>query len=88
MRGDILLELHPSDPVRAESAFLAALAEAQAQKARSFELRAALALAKLYRATARNAVAHSVLTPALEGFAHTSEFPEIAESLELRATLQ
>ena len=50
MRGEILLEQNPADPALAEEAFLTAISVAQAQKARSFELRAALALAKLYRA--------------------------------------
>ena len=88
MRGEVLLRQNPSDPVPAEKAFFAALAVAQAQKARSFELRAALALAKLYRATGRSAAAHALLTPALEGFAPTPEFPEIAEGLEAAAALK
>ena len=49
MRGEILLKQNPADPAPAEAAFLAAIAVAQQQKARSFELRAALSLAKLYR---------------------------------------
>ena len=49
--------------------------------------RAALALAKLYQSTARPTDAHAVLTPALEGFAPTSEFPEIGEAHALLAAL-
>ena len=75
------------NPAPAEEAFLAAIAVAQRQKARSFELRAALSLAKHYRAAARPADAHAVLTPALEGFAPTPEMPEIAEAQALLATL-
>jgi len=86
-RGDILLKHNPADPAPAEEAFLAAVAVAQAQKARSFELRAALSLAKLYRATGRDADAHAVLAPALEGFSPTPEMPEIAEAQALLATL-
>jgi hypothetical protein len=52
---------------------------AQQQRARSFELCAALSLAKLYHSTDRPADAHAVLAPALEGFSPTPEFPEIAE---------
>jgi len=40
----------------------------QQQKARSFELRAALSLAKLYQRSNRPADAHAVLASALEGF--------------------
>ena len=53
------------------------------QGTRSFELRAALALAKLYQSTARPAEAHAVPAPALEGFAPTPEMPEIAEAQAL-----
>ena len=51
-------------------------------------MRAALALAKLYGVIGRDADAHSVLGPALEGFAPTPNFPEIGEALELVATIK
>jgi predicted ATPase len=77
IRGEILLKRDPPNTTPAEEAFLTAIAIAKEQKARSFELRAALALAKLYQSTARPADAHAVLGPALEDFAPTLEFPEI-----------
>jgi predicted ATPase len=80
IRGEILLKRDPANPAPAEEAFQTAIAIAQAQKARSFELRAALSLAKLYQSTGRFADAHAVLEPALEGFAPTPEMPEIAEA--------
>ena len=83
IRGEILLKQNPADPAPAEAAFLAAIAVAQQQKARSFELRAALSLAKLYRTTGRDVDAHDVLGPALEGFAPTPEIPQIAEAKAL-----
>jgi len=60
---------------------------AQQQKARSFELRAALDLARLYNSRSRSADAHAVLASALRGFSPTSEFPEIAEAQTLLAAL-
>ena len=63
------------NPAPAEAAFLAAIAIAQQQKTRSFELRAALSLAKLYQSTGRPIDVHDVLAPALEGFSPTPEFP-------------
>ena len=86
-RGEILLKRDPANPAPAEEAFLTAIAVAKQQGTRSFELRAALSLAKLYRSTGRHADAHAVLAPALEGFAPTSEFPEIDEALALTATI-
>jgi tetratricopeptide (TPR) repeat protein len=79
IRGEILLKQAPSVPAPAEEAFQAALAVARQQKTRSFGLRAALALAKLYQSTGSPAEAHAVLAPALEGFSPTAEMPEIAE---------
>jgi class 3 adenylate cyclase/predicted ATPase len=87
IRGDILLKGDPANTTPAEEAFLTAIAVAQQQKARSFELRAALALAKLYQSTNRTADAHAVLTPALEGFSSTPEFPEIEEAQTLLVAL-
>ena len=88
VRGEILLKQNPADPAPAEEAYLTAIGIAQQQKARSFELRAALALAKLYQSTARLADAHAVLAPALEGFAPTPEMAEIGEAHALVATLE
>jgi ATP/maltotriose-dependent transcriptional regulator MalT len=87
IRGEILLKRDAADPTPAEEAFLTAIAIAQQQKAKSFELRAALSLAKLYRNTDRTADAHAILAPALEGFSSTPEFPEIAEAQTLLAAL-
>jgi predicted ATPase len=86
-RGEILLKRDPSNAAPAEEAFQTSVAVARSQGARSFELRAALALAKLYRAAGRDAEAHGVLGPALEGFSPTPEFPEIEEALAFMATL-
>jgi class 3 adenylate cyclase/tetratricopeptide (TPR) repeat protein len=87
VRGENLLKRDPSNPLPAEEALLTAIAVAKQQATRSFELRAALALAKLHRATDRDAEAHAVLAPALEGFSPTPEMPEIAEAQALLAAL-
>ena len=87
IRGEILLKRDPADTAAAEQSLQAAIAVAQSQKARSFELRAALSLAKLYRAANRDADAHTVLAPAVEGFPPTRQFPELAEAQTLLAAL-
>ena len=84
-RGEILLKRDPANPAPAEEAFRTAIAVAKQQATRSFGLRAALALAKLYQSTGRPADAHAVLAPALEGFSPTPEMPEIAEAQALLA---
>jgi class 3 adenylate cyclase/predicted ATPase len=87
IRGEISLKRDSTNTAPAEDAFLTAIAVAQQQKARSFELRAALSLARLYQSTGRPADAHAVLGPALIGFSPTPEFPEIAEGQSLLAEL-
>ena len=87
IRGEMLLKRDPANTTPAEDAFLTAIAIAQQQKARSFELRAALALAKLYQSTGRTADAYAVLAPALEGFSPTPELSEIEEAQSLLAAL-
>jgi predicted ATPase len=86
-RAEILLQRDPASLAPAEDAFLTAIAVAKQQGTRSFELRGALSLAKLYQSTARSVDAHAVLAPALEGFSPTPEMPQIAEAQALLAVL-
>jgi predicted ATPase len=83
VRGEILLRREPAHSVAGELALKTAIAVARQQGARSFELRATLSLAQLYQTTARPLDAHAILAPALEGFAPTSEMPEIAAAQAL-----
>ena len=77
VRGEMLLKSDPAKPAAAEEALRSAIGVAKRQSTRSFELRAALSLAKLYQSTGRPVEAHAVLAPALEGFSPT---PECARS--------
>jgi TolB-like protein/class 3 adenylate cyclase/tetratricopeptide (TPR) repeat protein len=89
VRGEMLLNRgDPAETASAEQALRTAIAVAKEQGARSFELRAALALAKLEQSTARPADAHEVLAQALEGFSTTREMPEIGEGQALLAALE
>jgi predicted ATPase len=83
LRGETLLRYDPANPTLTEQAFETALTIAKRQRARSCELLASLALAKLYQSTGRPIDAHKVLRPALEGFSMTPEMPEIAEARTL-----
>jgi predicted ATPase len=87
IRGEILLKRDPADLASAEQALQTAIAIPQLQTARSFELRAALSLAKLYRAANRDADAHAVLAPAVESFPPTHQFPELTEAQALLSML-
>ena len=70
---------------RAANSFDAALRPSSVNR---FELRASLALAKLYRAANRDAAAHAVLAPAVESFPPTRQFPELDEAQALLAALR
>ena len=88
VRGEMLLKRDPGNPAPAVEAMRTAVAVARQQATRSFELRAALSLAKLYRSTSRPVEAHDALAPALEGFLPTPEMPEIAEAQALLTALE
>jgi predicted ATPase len=68
----------------AEEALRAALECARRQKAKSFELRAANALASLLQASGRNSEVDATLAPVYESF---SEGHDTADLLSARATL-
>jgi hypothetical protein len=55
IRAEILLKRDPANTAAGEQSLQAAIAIAQSQRARSFELRAALSLARLYCAANRRA---------------------------------
>jgi predicted ATPase len=82
-RGEMLVKRDPANPAPAEKAFETAIAVSKQQGTRSFELRAALSLAKLYQSNGRPPAARAVLAPTLETFAPTQEMPEIAEAQAL-----
>ena len=86
-RGELLLKRDPPNTTLAEEAFVASIAIAKKQCARSPVLLASLALAELYQSTSRPVEAHAVLAPALEGFSPTPEMPEIADAQALLAVL-
>jgi class 3 adenylate cyclase/tetratricopeptide (TPR) repeat protein len=87
LRGNILLNRKPANPAQAEAAFKTSLAIANEQGARTLELLASFALAKLYQATGRLVEARAVLSPALEGFSPTPEMPTIAKAQTLMKRL-
>jgi predicted ATPase len=80
LRGECLLKREPENSAPAEEAFQTSIAVAKQQGARSYQLLAALSLAKLYQSTGRAAEACAILSPALDGFSPTAEMPEINEA--------
>src|SRR4029450_13195009 len=85
VRGELLLKLRQPDVAAAESALMRAIEIARGQQTRTFELRAALSLAKLYKTTARDQAARELLVPALVGFDAGPEVPQVEEAQRLLA---
>jgi class 3 adenylate cyclase/tetratricopeptide (TPR) repeat protein len=86
VRGELLRVRDPPDVAAAEDAFKRAIDIARSQQTKTFELRAALSLAKLYEATGRGQVARELLVPALAGFNAAPEIPEVEEAQRLLTT--
>jgi predicted ATPase len=87
VRGELLLKRQPPDAGTAEAAFARAIEIARSQQARTFELRAALSLAKLYQSTGRGEAARELLAPAVAGFTEGAELPEVEQANRLLADL-
>ena len=83
LRGEFLLERDPPDAAHAEVALACAVNITHDQKARTFELRAAVSLAKLYQATGRGEASRDLLVQATVGFDEGPEVPEVAEGNRL-----
>ena len=87
VRGELLLERSPADAAAVEASFVRAIEVARSQQTRSFELRAALSLARFYHRTGREMDASKLLIPALLGFKDGPELPEVAEAGRLLASI-
>src|SRR5262249_5566946 len=83
VRGELLLKLRRPDVAAAESAFMRAIEIARSQQTRTFELRAALSLAKLYQTTGRDRITSQLLAPVILGFNAGPEVPEVEEAQRL-----
>jgi class 3 adenylate cyclase/predicted ATPase len=83
MRGELLLKQHRPDVAAAEAAFVRAIEISRGQQTKTFELRAALALAKLHRTIGRDHTAREFLTRALGGFKAGGDVSEVDEARRL-----
>src|SRR5262245_2192074 len=83
VRGELLLKLRQPDIGAAESAFMRALDISRTQQTRTFELRAAMSLAKLYQTTGRDQAIGEFLAPALVGVKAGLSVSELEEAQEL-----
>jgi predicted ATPase len=83
IRGEILLKRDPVDVAAAEKAFLTAIAIAQRQKARSFELRGAVSMARLWRDQGKRDEARELLAPVYGWFNEDFDTMDLKEAKAL-----
>jgi predicted ATPase len=81
--GEIALRSPEPDLVKAHNHFEAALAIARKQQAKSFELRAAMSLARLWRGRGNQDAARSLLAPLYGWFTEGFETPDLREAKAL-----
>ncbi|MBR1166123.1 adenylate/guanylate cyclase domain-containing protein [Bradyrhizobium liaoningense] len=83
VRGKLLSRENPSDESSAEDALRRALDIARHQQTRTFELRSALELARLYKTNGRAGELSEVFAPVLAQFEAEHGLPEFAEAKAL-----
>jgi predicted ATPase len=88
MRGEILLKLDALKTAPAEEAFNAAITIAREQKARSFELQAAMSLARLWRDQGKVSEARELLAPVYGWFTEGFDARDLKEAKALLEVLR
>ena len=87
LQGSLLLRRVVPDVVQAEACFQQALAIARRQQAKSWELRAATSLARLWQQQGKRAEAHELLTPIYGWFTEGFDTADLLDAQTLLSTL-
>jgi predicted ATPase len=87
LAGEIALRSPQPDAAKAQAYFERALEVARAQKAKSWELRAAMSLARLWRDRGQRAEAHDLLAPVYGWFTEGFDTLDLKEAKTLLAAL-
>ena len=87
LKGDLLLALSVDHQAEAEACFQQALAVARHQQAKSWELRAAMSLARLWQQQGKRAEAHELLAPVYGWFTEGFDTADLQEAKALLEAL-
>jgi hypothetical protein len=87
LMGDLLLRRNPSAPDRAEVSYRRAIERARSQEAKSWELRAATSLARLWRDQGKPAEAHELLAPVYSWFTEGFDTADLKDAKALLGEL-
>jgi Transcriptional regulatory protein, C terminal len=83
LRGELLLQGTAAQPNEAEVCFRQALAVAHRQQAKSWELRAAMSLSRLWQQQGKQAEAHELLAPVYGWFTEGFDTADLQEAKAL-----
>ncbi len=83
IKGELLLAASPNNRVDAESCYSQALEIARRQRARSWELRAAVSLARSWRWQGKHAEAHDLLATVHDWFTEGFDTPDLKDAKAL-----
>ena len=87
IKGELLLRQPVPDAPQAEACFQRALAVARRQQAKSWELRAALSLSRLWQQRGKRAEARELLAPIYSWFTEGFDTPDLQEARALLGKL-
>ena len=87
LKGEFLLRQAVPDAPQAEACFQQALAVARRQQTKSWELRAALSLSRLWQQQGKRAAAYQLLAETYRWFTEGFDTPDLQESRALLDTL-
>jgi predicted ATPase len=83
LKGELILARSPSDPAGAEASFREALEVARRQSAKSYELRAATSLARLWQGQGRKEEARELLAPVYAWFTEGFDTKDLRDAKAL-----
>jgi predicted ATPase len=86
LKGELLLEQTVDHTGEAEACFQQALAIARRQQAKSFELRAAMSLSRLWQRQGKHTEAHELLAPVYDWFTEGFDTADLQEAKALLET--
>jgi len=83
IQGTLLLQRHPLDAPQAEACFQQAITVARRQQAKSWELRAAMSLARLWQQQGKHHEARELLAPIYGWFTEGFDTADLQEAKAL-----
>jgi predicted ATPase len=83
LKGELLLQQSPSNPTEAETCFHHAISIAQSQQAKSWELRAATSLARLWQQQSKRQEAYDLLAPVYNWFTEGFDTADLKDAKAL-----